>query len=205
MHMFSPRIGVPILLSLATSFLSLKASAQKQEFEMFLTGKKIGTLVTEKKVKGDVEVYTLTSTADAQILWKQIATETHYSVVFKGGQLTESYFEHKENGEVEKYCKVTPNGTTGYFIHHWKEGKFNTNPVADLCLISSIYYSEPTDGLKMFNEGWGVYTTVKKTAPGEYEFKAPDGSRNVYRYRNGHISDAEFHTSIVTIKVRPKA
>lgn len=179
--------------------------AQKQEFEMFLTGSKIGTLTTDKKVKGNVVMYTLNSTANAQILWKEIATVTSYSVIFKDGKLSESYFEHKENGEIEKFCKVVANGTSGYSINHWKKGKYNLSPVSNNCLIASIYYSEPTEGLSFFNEGWGVYSDVKKTAPGEYEFKAPDGNKNVYRYKNGKISEAEFHTSIVTIKVRPKA
>ncbi len=146
---------------------------------MFLAGKKIGTLTTDHKVKGDVEMYTLNSSANAQVLWKEIATVTSYSVVFKGGYLSESYFEHKENGVTEKYCKVSRNATGGYSIHHWKGGKYTLDGLSSICLISAIYYSEPKDGLKMFNEGWGEYTTVKKTGPGEYEFKAPDGNRNV--------------------------
>lgn len=183
----------------------ISISAQRQEFEMFLTGSKIGTLVTEKKEKGNVVMYTLNSTATAKILWKEIATVTSYSVIFKDGKLSESYFEHRENGEVEKFCKVVVGGESGYSINHWKKGKYDLGPVTDMCLISSIYYAEPYDGLKMFNEGWGEFTAVKKTGTGEYEFKAPDGNRNVYRYKNGRISEAEFHTSIVTIKVRPKA
>lgn len=172
---------------------------------MFLTGKKIGTLVTEKRVKGNVEVYTLNSSANAQVLWKEIATVTSYRVVFIDGLLSESYFEHKENGVVEKYCKVSSNANGTYAIHHWKGGKYNLEGPSKICLIMTMYYGEPHDGLKMFNEGWGEYTTVKKTGPGEYEFKAPDGNRNVYHYSGGKMTDAEFHTSIVSIKVRRKA
>lgn len=187
-------------------FLAAPVRAQKQEFEMFLTGKKIGTLTTDKKVKGNIEMYTLNSSANAQILWKEIATVTSYRVVFTDGHLSESYFEHKENGVVEKYCRVALNPAgDGYAVHHWKGGKYNLDGLAPVCLISAIYYNEPKDGLKMFNEGWGEYTTVKKTGSGEYEFKAPDGNRNVYKYQNGKVSEAEFHTSIVTIRVKPKA
>lgn len=200
--MSTSRIGV-ILIVLSTLFSTAKA--QKQEFEMFLTGKKIGTLVTDKKVKGNIVMYTLNSSANAQVLWKEVATVTSYRVVFTDGVLTESYFEHKENGVTEKYCKVSQNPDGTYAIHHWKGGKYNLQGPSKICLISAIYYGEPHDGLKMFNEGWGEYTSVKKTDAGEYEFKAPDGNRNVYRYSGGKISEAEFHTSIVTIKVRPKA
>lgn len=201
--MTSLRLSV-IVLALSTLTLH-SAKAQKQEFEMFLTGKKIGTLTTDKKVKGNVTVYSLTSSATAEILWKSISTVTSYSVIFKDGKLSESYFEHKENGEIEKFCKVMPDALTGYLVNHWKKGKYSLAPVAELCLISSIYYAEPYDGLKMFNEGWGEYTTVKKIKEHEYEFKAPDGNKNIYKYANGKISEAEFHTSIVTIRVKPKA
>lgn len=196
--MFSPRFGA--LLLFIASFVSV--SAQKQEFEMFLTGKKIGTLTTDRKVKGDVEMYTLTSTASAQILWKDISTLTTYNIVFKGGNLSESYYEHKENGVVEKYCKISP-AAAGYAIHHWKNGKFNVGSLADFCLIS-IYYNEPKDGQKLFNEGWGEFTTIKKTDTNEYEFKAPDGNKNIYRYSGGKISEAEFHSSLVTVRMKRK-
>lgn len=200
--MYTPRIGAFLFVFFT---LISAAKAQKQEFEMFLTGKKIGTLVTEKKTKGNVEVYTLNSSANAQVLWKEVATVTSYRVVFIDGHLSESYFEHKENGEVEKYCKVSSNANGTYAIHHWKGGKYNLEGPSKISLITAIYYGEPYDGLKMFNEGWGEYTTVKKTGPGEYEFKAPDGNRNVYRYSGGKITEAEFHTSIITIKVKRKA
>lgn len=202
MKLFSVR-NAAIAVLITTS--SLLASAQKQEFEMFLAGKKIGTLTTDKKVKGNVTMYTLNSAANAEILWKTVSTVTSYSVIFKDGVVSESYFEHRENGEIEKFCKVTPDGVTGYSVNHWKKGKYALEPISNHCLISSLYYSEPTAGFKMFNEGWGEYTDVKKIAEHQYEFKAPDGNRNVYKYTNGKISEAEFHTSIVSIKVRPKA
>ena len=198
------RLAACAFLLIASSSVHF-VSAQKQEFEMFLAGDKIGTLVTDKKVKGNVTVYSLNSVGNAQILWKKVSTVTTYNVVFKDGILTESYFEHRSGGEIEKFCKVTLNGDGGYSINHWKKGKYNLGPVANICLISSNYYDEPKDGQKMFNEGWGEYSGVKRLSPGEYEFKAPDGNKNIYRYKNGKISDAEFHSSIVTIKVRPKA
>lgn len=191
------------VLCLLFSLVILNVSAQKLEYEMFLMGDKIGTLVTEKKVKGDLEVYTLVSKASSKILWKHIDAETSYRAVFKAGKLQESYYEHKENGAVERYCKVATAGD-GYAIHHWKNGKFNVGSMADHCLVT-IYYREPVDGLRMFNEGWGEYTSVKKTGANQYEFKAPGGDKNIYRYEGGRVKDAEFHTSIVSVKLRPKA
>ena len=171
---------------------------------MFMTGKKIGSLVTERKVKGDVEMYSLVSTADVSILWKAMSAHTVTNLVFKGGVLTESYYEHKENGVVEKYCKLSEDGNGGYAVHHWKKGKFNVSPLASFCLIN-IYYTEPKDGQKMFSESFGEYITIKKTGPGTYEIKDPAGEKSVYHYTDGRLTETEFHTSIVTVKLKPKA
>lgn len=197
------------------SFLSLKKTlpvffllilsnswAQTREFDMFLAGKKIGSIVTDKKVKGDIEVYTMTSTATSTILWKTISTYTTYHVVFKSGKLQESYFEHKENGEIEKFCKVKENAG-GYSVHHSKTGKFEVQNMAEFCLLK-MYYNEPSDGVSLLNEGWGEYVKVKKSGANQYEFKTPDGSKYIYRFQQGKMTDAEFHTSIVTVRMKPK-
>lgn len=178
--------------------------SQKQEYDMSLAGKKIGTLVTEKRVKGDVTIYTLNSSANAEILWKKVATATSYSVTVKDGIVIESYFEHKENGETTKYCRIKKKDDAVYDAHHWKQGKYTFGPISKSCLISTMYYSEPQDGFKMFNEGWGTYSDIKRKDNGVYEFKAPDGGKNVYKYSNGKLIEAEFITSIVTIRVKPK-
>ena len=198
MFSFRPLVYVSLFM-----LLSVGVSAQKYEYEMFMTGKKIGTLAAEKKVKGDVVMYTINTTADAQILWKQISNQTNSRIMFKNGVVTESYYEYIENGVTEKYCKITQSGN-GYSLHHWKKGKYTLDQPSNFC-VAAIYFNEPKDGIKLLDETWGEYVTVKKTGAGVYEFKAKDGDKNVYHYANGKITEAEFHTSIVTIKMKPKA
>lgn len=188
-----------IISFIASSFLS---QAQKNEYELFMAGSKIGTLTAERKVKGDVVMYTITTDAYAKILWKEVASYSLTRAIFKNGLLSEAYYEYKENGEVEKYCKTLP-AENGYAIHHWKKGKYNVTPAAHLAILN-IYFEEPKDGEKYYTENWGEFVTMKKTGEHEYEFKPKDGDKNVYRYSNGKITEADFHTSIVTVKMRPK-
>lgn len=184
-------------------FLSLSSQAQKYEFEMFMTGSKIGTLTAERKEKGDIVMYTITSDAYAKILWKEIVSKSLNRAIYKGGVLSESYYEYKENDVTDRYCKTLP-AAAGYNVHHWKNGKYAVSEVAKLT-IAMIYFNEPIGGQKYYDESWGEYVTMKKTGDHEYEYKPKEGDKNVYRYANGKIIEAEFHTSIVTVKMRPKA
>lgn len=194
---FSSALRVLVCLLLPLSLWS-----QKQEFDIIMMGDKIGSLVAEKKVKGDIEMYTISSSAQAKILWQEFATATTTRVVFKGGVLTEAYYEYKDKGEIEKFCKVlqTP---TGYSVNHSKKGKYNLPELTHNCL-AFIYFQEPKEGLRVFDETWGEFVTLKKTGAAQYEFKAKDGDKTVYKYTNGRISEAEFHTSIMTVKMKAK-
>jgi hypothetical protein len=187
----------------AVLFLFSVSFAQKQEYDMLLFGKKVGTITTDRKQKGDIELYTLVSRAQSKILWKEILAETEMRLVFKQGKLTESFYEHKENGTVEKYCKINPDASGKLSVFHWKNGKFLATAPVDFCLIS-MYYKEPKEGQRLFMESWGEFVQVKKSGPGQYEFKAPDGDRNIFRYTNGVLSETEFHTSIVSVKLKPR-
>lgn len=168
-----------------------------------MMGDKIGSLVAEKKVKGDIEMYTITSTAHAKILWEEFSTVTTTRVVFKGGVLNEAYYEYKDKGEVEKFCKVMQTAT-GYSVNHSKKGKYNVSELTRTCL-ALVYFQEPKENQRVFDETWGEFVTFKKTGANQYEFKAKDGDKTVYKYSNGLISEAEFHTSIMTVKLKAKS
>lgn len=183
--------------------LPLSLWSQKHEFDIVMMGDKIGNLVAERKVKGDIEMYSIVSSAQAKILWEEFSTVTTTRVVFKGGVLTEAYYEYKDKGEIEKFCKVmqTP---TGYSVNHSKKGKFNISEFTHNCL-ALVYFQEPKENLRVFDETWGEFVTFKKTGTNQYEFKAKDGDKTVYKYSNGLISEAEFHTAIITVKLKAKS
>ena len=199
MKLFSFRSVILLgIFCLASTF----SFSQKNEFELFMLGSKIGDLTAERKVKGDLEVYTTTSSAFAKILWKEVASQSLNRLIFKGGVLTEAYYEYKENNVIEKFCKTSP-AAVGYAIHNWKNGKFNfTEPITSG--IGKLYFQEPNPGQQYYDDNWGVMITMKKTGDHQYEYKSADGDKNVYRYANGKISEAEFHTSIVVVKMKPK-
>jgi len=198
------RLPTRTALLLLLTFFSLEpVSAQVRQFELFLAGKKIGDITAERKVKGDLEVITINSIASAQILWKDISTVTNTRVVCQAGKVSESFYEHKEDGEVEAYCKISPMENQ-YAVHHWKKGKYTLEGPASTSVLS-IYFKEPVEGQRLFDESWGEYVTIKKTGTGQYEYKPKDGHKNVYRYANGSLIEADFHTSIATVKMRLKA
>lgn len=195
---------VRVTVAASAFFLTWSLSAQKQEYDLLLLGKKVGQITTDRRQKGDLEVFSLFSEAESKILWKDINAETQMRIIFQGGKLTESFYEHKENGVVEKYCKINTDASGKLSVVHWKNGKFSAAGPADFALIS-MYYTEPHEGRKLLMESWGEFVTVKKSGPNQYEFKAPDGDKNIFRYSGGKLAEAEFHTSIVSVKLKPRS
>jgi len=178
------------------------AYSQKYQFEMFLMGSKVADVTAEKKIKGDVEMYNIITIGDAKILWKSVKSHTTTSLLFKAGMLTDSYFEHKENGVVEKFCKTVASANK-YNVQHWKKNKYDYAKGISKA-IACLYFQEPVGGQEYYDEYSGAAVTVKKLAEHKYEYKSEDGDRSIFIYNNGKLTEAEFHTSIVNVKMRPK-
>lgn len=189
------------LFVLLTALLPLAIAAQKLSYDMYALGNKIGTMDIEKTIRADgSEYYTLKSKATAKVLWSTRTSETIYEIVYKGGKLISSSHKYYENGKLEKYCYVTANGTK-YDVKSYRQTTSFTE--APTYSIVSVYFKEPKGINKIFYEAEGDFSSLKPSdEPGSYEFKSSDGNRNIYKYVNGKMMEAEFHVSIITVKVK---
>ena len=197
------KIRSAALFLFITQFIAIRSYTQKYQFEMFLMGSKVADVTAEKKVKGDVEMYNITTIGDAKILWKSIKSHTTTSLLFKAGVLTDAYFEHKENGEVEKFCKTVVSANK-YSVQHWKKNKYDYAKNISKA-IACLYFQEPVGGQEYYDEYSGAAVTVKKLSEHTYEYKSEGGDKSTFIYTNGKLAEAEFHTSIVNVKMKPKA
>ena len=108
------------------------------------------------------------------------------------------YQREIENGMVKRWTRVTSDGAK-YFIDSYK-GK-NSFTEAPAFSVAPIYFKGLSNIKRLFYEAEGEFCTVEKLDDNTFQFKASDGSRNTYHFKNGRAETLEFHVSIATVKM----
>jgi len=173
---------------------------EKVELDIFLFGNKVGeiTATREKRTDG-TDYYHLTTKARAKVLWIMRNQSSVYNVYYKDGKMLSSEFSSRDNDDKE-HCKVLREADAVTAVNH--KGEKNVYKDIPVFSIVSLYFREPKNIDRFFDETEGVYLKIKETKPGEYEFKRRNGDRSIYRYVNGVLDNVEFYTSIVSVKVK---
>lgn len=175
------------LLLPAFMFAFLAISAQRNVYDIFLFGNKIGQTVVERKQTGKTVQYTLTSKSEASVLFTKKTSEMNYKIVYEDGQLLSAYVKNVKDG-VTEISDILWQGTQ-YLIKKGAEILHLSQPIN----FSSVhlYFTEPIGRTNIFSERLGEYCRFTKTAEGVYECKLPNGVSNIYRYKNGMLYELE--------------
>ncbi len=181
------------------SFCTIRAE-ETVAFDIYLFGNKVGEVVAshEKRTDG-TDRYRLVTKASAKILWIVRNQSSTYDVVYKDGQLLSSTHFSRDNDDV-KSCKVTRDANGISATNH--EGKVFSYKEVPVYSIVKLYFQEPKNINHFFDESDGHYLSISSSQKGKYEFKRRNGDKSVYYYVNGVPSDLEFHTSIVSVKLK---
>jgi antitoxin component YwqK of YwqJK toxin-antitoxin module len=189
---------IPAALLLILS--SVNISAQLQKYDVFLFGKNIGYMTVNRTVLSDGSTYySLETLSETKILFKNTKALAKSDVTYKNGRLTDAWYQYTENGEIERYSKTTFDGKT-YQIHN-ENGKFSHTEPLTYSLIC-MYYVEPKTISRIWLEPEGVFCDLKTTGPGAYEYKSPNGNRNVFIYKNGQVAEMEFHLALISVTMK---
>lgn len=179
--------------------VTLTGGAETLTYEMFLWGDKIGTMTITKTDKEDgTEFYVLDSKAKAKILWVVRDNAAHMETSFKNGKMVSCFQQEIENGTVKRWNRVTLNGDK-YTVDGYK-GKRSFTEVPSFA-VAPIYFKGLANIKRLFYEAEADFVNVEKVDDNTWEFKASDGSRNVYHFKNGRAESMEFHVSIATVKM----
>jgi hypothetical protein len=183
-------------------FISLGSIvAQNQSFDIFLFGKKIGTMTIEKtNSMNGVSTYKLRSKSEATVLFTKKKNELEFDVVYKDGFLFSSYSKNTVNDEVENYASASWDGAK--YVCQNEQKKFTVGEKA-LYSVVMLYFKEPVGVTRIFSERIGDFADLKNVSPGVYEFKMPNGDKNIYHFENGKIKEVEMKKSIGTAYMRP--
>ncbi|MCG9910767.1 MAG: hypothetical protein MH137_05635 [Flavobacteriales bacterium] len=180
-------------------FGMLQANAQTRKYEVVLSGNKIGELTATKTVKGAFTTYKLESKSEAKVLFSTKKNYVLMDVTYKDGILVSSYCKNEINDEVDNYASINWDGSK-YNITNEKK-KF-THPTQVKYSVISLYFSEPKGMTQLFTERIGEVYPLTDLGSGKYEYKIPNGDKNVYVYKNGELVETERKTIIGTVYVK---
>lgn len=180
-------------------FIAMGVSAQTISFDVYMFGDKIGTMNISRAVQADgTEHYVMQTKSRAKVLWIDRSNETRYDVVYKEGKLLSSNVKEVEDGKVKRWVNVKWDGTK-YNVEGYK-GKRSFTQVPTMSVVT-MFFKEPTAVASIYYEAEGEFDALKNPEEHTWQFKGSDGQLNIYKYKNGKISEVEFHVSIATIKL----
>lgn len=188
-----------LLVIWSLSFCHLFAG-EKAAFDIFLFGNKVGEIIATREQRADgSEYYHMITKAQAKVLWILRDQSSTYDVVYKDGKMVSSSQWAHDNEDTTS-CKVvrTANGISATL----RNGRTYSHKEIPVFSIVKLYFQEPKNLDHFFQETDGVYVNIASTQPGVYEFKTARGEKSIYHYVNGILNNTEFHTSIVSVKVK---
>lgn len=180
-------------------FYASSLSAQTIHYDIILWGNKIGSMSIFRTEKEDgAEYYELNSHLKAKVLWITRENTARMETVFKNGKMISSFQKEIEDGKVKRFTKVTFDGTQ-YNVDSYKGKRTFTEQPA--FAVAPIYFKGLAGIKRIFYEAEGEFCNVEKIDDSTWQFKASDGTKNIYRFKNGQADNLEFHMSIATVKL----
>lgn len=174
-------------------------NAQTRRYEVVLSGDKIGELTVTRTVKGAFTTYKLESRSEAKVLFTTKKNYVLMDVTYKDGKLVSSYCKNEINDEVDNYASISWDGSK-YNITNEKKKLTYAAPVT--FSVISLYFKEPKGINTLFTERIGEAYPLTDLGSGRYEYKIPNGDKNVYVYKNGELVETERKTIIGTVYVK---
>lgn len=188
-----------LIVAILSFSMGLSVFAQTKKYEVELSGKKIGELTVSKAVKGTATTYKLESSSEVKVLFTTKKNYVLMNVIYKDGKLISSNCKNEINGEVDNYANITWDGSK-YDVTNEK-GKLTYSTPVTFSVIS-LYFQEPKGMTELFTERVGEKYPLKYLGDGRYEYKIPNGDKNVYVYKDGELVETERKTIVGTVYVK---
>ena len=141
-------------------------------------------MIVNRTLTSTTEEISFESDVTFKLLFSFNLTYVHYEK-FLNGKLQWGKAKSMLSGRVQKNSKIVAN-ESGYRltldgINASIENGINYS-------VSQIYFTEPTDGQKVFSQQFGQFMTFEKVGEHKYLMSSPDGD-NYYTYLNGICVD----------------
>jgi hypothetical protein len=155
-------------------------SAQTLRYDVIKGSKTLGEMIVKRTVNDGVEEISFDSDVTFRLLFSFNLKFSQYEK-FYNGKMNWGKALSLLNGRTQKDSKIVVNADgqqltlDGVTVKIQEPIKYS---------VTQIYFSEPTDGQKVFSQQFGQFLTFKKVGEHRYVLPSPDGD-NYYAYRNG--------------------
>ncbi len=187
------------VLLLTAFFTGQTVFAQKLQYDVILMGKKIGEMSLTKSHGEGGERYLMSSESSAKVLFVKQDSKINFDVLYKGGSMVKSLYvsEKKDDNIITKVNREN----NLYKVSYNNQASHVKENIAFSSIL--LYFKEPVGINRVFVERIGDFLPLKKTAPGEYEYLQPDGTRSIFRYSQGKLKEIELKRSMGSVYIRP--
>jgi hypothetical protein len=168
---------------------------------MVLFGDSVGlSTITKTREAGGIDHYILDSHIKAKVLWITRENQTHYESRFKDGKMLSSTYYEINNGKKDKWSNIQYDGKEYHVDSYHGKRSFSEAPTHSIGTMYLDGYN--TSRKRFFYEPEADFNDLSFPEPNTIEFKSSDGNKNVFRFRNGQITGAEFHTTLATVYLK---
>lgn len=185
-----------VFVCLFTAWVSAK---QVMKFDIILFNEKIGELTVTRDLKPDgSELFVLSSSSRAKILWIDRENDSYYEYLYKNGRLLSSSYKEKERGKLVRW------GTTKIVGNNYVSENYSGKTVlkeVPVYTVPSIYFHDFTKMQRMYYDAEAEFVPVEHPDSQTITYKTSDGHRNVYHYVNGQLHHLEVHVSFASVKM----
>jgi len=174
----------------------------KQErivFDIINKGKSIGYIVVEKISSQNTTIYNVSSEVETSILLKFKAKGEERSV-YRNDTLIYSSIYRKLNNKVK--ANQTLKFNNGSYAIVKGKNKYTPNIDAITCNLVVLFFEEPYGIKQVYCDKLKTHLDIIKIDKGKFKVKFPNGSYNVYNYKNGKIDYVDAIGTFFKVKLK---
>lgn len=178
--------------------MSMNAQNETLYFDVVHNEKAIGSLKTEKIIKGNSINYLSNTSLEFHVFTK-IAIEYNYGVTYVNDHLDKATVKITVHGHVKTDVMTKRDGSKyGYYSENEKERDISKEITYS---AEKLLFEEPVGVLKVYAEEHGVFHDLKKVKEHVYLKTTPEGHKSTYYYKNGKLQKSEIDAGIISFSI----
>ncbi len=167
--------------------LTFEAISQELEYEIFVSDKKVGSmLVTKKEMPEEKTYYSAVSDVE-YTLFKSTKLVYFYESVYSNNTLDMAYFVHKKDGAKVEEAKLERLNNSNIYLSNINQ-KSQTIEKSIKRSMLQLYFIPPNTRDSIFSERFHQYIKIVKLPDeNKYMFDIPYSDKSIYEYNDKGI------------------